>query len=98
MDICWKEVNKINVSQHVNKPFLVKIANSNIIPMLGGFCWYLYYVRKEPDSHCQDAQIELEGGEDNIRYSPTLIVPYARTNSYFHSFFPSTLRHWNTLY
>ena len=30
------------------------------------------------------------------RYAPSLSVPYARTNSYYHSFFPSTLRYWNS--
>ena len=31
----------------LNEAFLVKIANSNFMPMLRGFHWYLYFVAQK---------------------------------------------------
>ena len=44
-DMRTKKVNKCAVTSE--RSVLVKIANSNFIPTLRGFCWYLYFVAQE---------------------------------------------------
>ena len=41
-----KEVNKCAVII-LNEAFLVKILSSNVVPTLGGFRWYPYFVTQE---------------------------------------------------
>ena len=44
-DMRTKKVNKCAVTSE--EAFLVKIANSNVIPTLCGFRWYPYFVAQE---------------------------------------------------
>ena len=44
-DMHTKKVNECAVTS--KQSVLVKIVNSNVVPMLRGFCWYPYFVAQE---------------------------------------------------